>query len=815
MTSVLRPKLKTAQDIKVRPNSAVARKALSIDASGEVVDLVGAHNDNPLKATQLGILESPTSKSRPKSAVTKSEKVLQDLFPYLAQLSPKPLIEDYYPGITSSVTPGKIRPSSSPGVRKKDEGSVSRDTNKGQQTFTFLAPSLSRKPPIERQLSQSDHTRKQQHRCRPKSSGAEKSSGHSNSGSRGRGPASKTESNRDRHGKYRDPEREKRHRERRRRERRRQEMADILHQTDEYGLALNPKEKKLLPTYHHLAKLEDDEAENEKQMKEFDKKKVRGHNALRDPNAPEKTIFPSRYEKKRFNQSFKYGDDEVTVVYPPPETARSAKTEISDVSAFRVTHHHPNYSAQQPMKMPAADGVTWKLSKASWDDAATISSHGSASVNTGIVEPKKVVSELTKSKKKSEYQEKYDEIKTLSMYKNFKEAYDEPPRNVNIQRERQILTSLFFATEGYKWNKDITHKMTCMDQPWCGEYPHMQWHGVTTAPYGAADGLEGLVIELNLRKRNLRGLVPLSLGKLVHLEMLDLSYNKLYGEIPVDLVGRMKSLVVLSLENNKLSGRIHHSLFISLPNLLELWLSNNQLTGSIPDITIEMNCNLTHLCLANNNLTGEIPPAMAYLTSLECLTLGCNHLSGEVPSGLFKLTRLTQLSMHNNMLTGEYPLFLEKLPKIRELHLFHNQFDVRPVHMQQPVYNADGSRRDWYTVSEQKIPIDLDQNMKEIEVRQLIEMGNSTGLIHSAVTQIKDEMENKQRLEAAISMASRSRRTIQRMTEKQQEELELAQIENASFMSKHTSTDDSKSSITEAEENLIIQEKLKRLDQPW
>ena len=76
-------------------------------------------------------------------------------------------------------------------------------------------------------------------------------------------------------------------------------------------------------------------------------------------------------------------------------------------------------------------------------------------------------------------------------------------------------------------------------------------------------------------------------------------------------------------------------------------------------------------------------------------------------------------------------------------------------------------------------------------------------------------MENKQRLEAAISMASRSRRTIQRMTEKQQEELELAQIENASFMSKHTSTDDSKSSITEAEENLIIQEKLKRLDQPW
>ena len=55
--------------------------------------------------------------------------------------------------------------------------------------------------------------------------------------------------------------------------------------------------------------------------------------------------------------------------------------------------------------------------------------------------------------------QKYDEIKTLSMYKNFKEAYDEPPRNVNIQRERQILTSLFFATEGYKWNKDITHKM--------------------------------------------------------------------------------------------------------------------------------------------------------------------------------------------------------------------------------------------------------------------------------------------------------------------------------------------------------------------
>ena len=141
MTSVIRPKIKTADDIKVRPKSAVARKALHIDTTGEVVDLIGAHEENPLKATQLGILRSPNSKSRPKSAISKSEKVLQDLFPYLAQLSPKPLIEDHYPGITSDVTPGKIRPSSSPYTTKKGKDV---DKNKGTSCATNFDKFISR-----------------------------------------------------------------------------------------------------------------------------------------------------------------------------------------------------------------------------------------------------------------------------------------------------------------------------------------------------------------------------------------------------------------------------------------------------------------------------------------------------------------------------------------------------------------------------------------------------------------------------------------------------------------------------------------------
>ena len=374
---------------------------------------------------------------------------------------------------------------------------------------------------------------------------------------------------------------------------------------NEYGLVLAGREEKRLPTYHQLKKLQDNARENDLNMAKFNAVKVRGKPGLCDPNAPPKLYFPSRDDRRRFNKSFKV--DDVSIKYPEPatSTARSNASNGSDVLSFRsVSKGFPLY---EPMRLIGYSGVSFALSKDSQADDTTISSRGTVSTEG----KQAVVDKLTRNNQKSEFQKKYDEVRELATFKPFQEAYAEPARPDGILRERQILTSFFHALDGYNWPKLFTKYMTAKakseQQEWLSVSDHAHWHGVGVAGNGAGDGKDGLVVELVLRKRGLKGYIPLVLSRLVHLEMLDLSHNMLKGRIPNPLFCKMHDLQVLSLEGNQLSGEIRPSLLIALPNLRELWLGNNQLTGEIPGNVLEMCQNLTHLCLNNNMFTGKIP----------------------------------------------------------------------------------------------------------------------------------------------------------------------------------------------------------------
>nr|GMD35699.1 receptor-like protein 12 [Ipomoea batatas] len=90
------------------------------------------------------------------------------------------------------------------------------------------------------------------------------------------------------------------------------------------------------------------------------------------------------------------------------------------------------------------------------------------------------------------------------------------------------------------------------------------------------------------------------------LKLIDLSNNRLVGEIPVDLT--------------------------DLHGLISLNLSKNNLTGSIPYRIGEMN-SLEILDLSHNQLFGEIPVSMANLSFLAVLDLSNNNLSGCIPLG--------------------------------------------------------------------------------------------------------------------------------------------------------------------------------------
>ncbi|OIV96804.1 hypothetical protein TanjilG_08665 [Lupinus angustifolius] len=122
-------------------------------------------------------------------------------------------------------------------------------------------------------------------------------------------------------------------------------------------------------------------------------------------------------------------------------------------------------------------------------------------------------------------------------------------------------------------------------------------------------GLLGLIICYvmlcrDLGHAKLSGYLVPQLGRLQHLQFLELYKNELVGPIPKEL-GRLKNLVSLGLYHNNLTGSIPSS-FSNLSNLKFLRLNSNRLSGRIPRELAKLG-NLKILDLSNNDLCGTFP----------------------------------------------------------------------------------------------------------------------------------------------------------------------------------------------------------------
>ncbi|XP_030487788.2 receptor-like protein EIX2 [Cannabis sativa] len=83
-------------------------------------------------------------------------------------------------------------------------------------------------------------------------------------------------------------------------------------------------------------------------------------------------------------------------------------------------------------------------------------------------------------------------------------------------------------------------------------------------------------------------------------------------------------------------------------------LSSNKLTGELPREIVELN-GLVSLNLSRNNLSGKIPTQIGKLVSLDALDLSRNNFSGKIPSTLSEVDRLNTLDLSNNNLSGKIP----------------------------------------------------------------------------------------------------------------------------------------------------------------
>ncbi|THU54780.1 hypothetical protein C4D60_Mb10t28770 [Musa balbisiana] len=154
-----------------------------------------------------------------------------------------------------------------------------------------------------------------------------------------------------------------------------------------------------------------------------------------------------------------------------------------------------------------------------------------------------------------------------------------------------------------------------------------------------------------------------SICQWTYLEYLDLSKNKLLGEIPFCLGKSLQNLQFLDLGNNCLSGEIPYTIDF-LSRLWYLQLKNNSFSGELP-LSLKNCTELQFLDLAQNNFVGSITLWMGdNLQQLIVLRLRSNMFSGIVPWQLARFEQLQILDLANNNFTGSIPHNIDFNPKI-------------------------------------------------------------------------------------------------------------------------------------------------------
>ncbi|XVF23059.1 hypothetical protein REPUB_Repub13aG0005300 [Reevesia pubescens] len=201
---------------------------------------------------------------------------------------------------------------------------------------------------------------------------------------------------------------------------------------------------------------------------------------------------------------------------------------------------------------------------------------------------------------------------------------------------------------------------------------------------------------LDLGNNELSGSVPMTIGGLRNIQFLDLSANKLQGSIPENICS-LKRLYELKLSFNKLHGSILKCLG-SLTPLRHLHLGSNKLSSAIPStlwslkdiISIDLSSNqlssshpfdvgdlraLVFLNLSRNLLMSDISSIIGGLESLASLDLSYNKLHGHIPESFGGLVSLEFLDVCNNNLSGVIPKSLEKLSNLNYLNVSFNRLE--------------------------------------------------------------------------------------------------------------------------------------------
>ncbi|KAL7586751.1 hypothetical protein Lser_V15G40634 [Lactuca serriola] len=182
-------------------------------------------------------------------------------------------------------------------------------------------------------------------------------------------------------------------------------------------------------------------------------------------------------------------------------------------------------------------------------------------------------------------------------------------------------------------------------------------------PQWIGEKLTNIMI-LRLHGNNFTGEIPETLCKMSKLQILDVGYNNLTGIIPHCLRelnamvkgGERWYLYTSDSNENVIQGM--KGVALEYTNNLFMFynmdLSSNKLFGEIP-VELTALKMLVGLNLSNNHLSGNIPYNIGNMTRLESLDLSGNELAGIIPPSMAALTFLSHLNLSHNNLWGRIP----------------------------------------------------------------------------------------------------------------------------------------------------------------
>ncbi|XP_048441877.1 receptor-like protein 2 [Pyrus x bretschneideri] len=228
------------------------------------------------------------------------------------------------------------------------------------------------------------------------------------------------------------------------------------------------------------------------------------------------------------------------------------------------------------------------------------------------------------------------------------------------------------------------------------------WEGITCNPEGRvthlllpSKGLHGVIFtsssslgnlthltHLNLSHNSLHGSLENKLFEsLDSLEILDLSYNLLFGVLPLSLTSR--NIRTLDLSSNRFHGPIPSSFFMLAWNLTSFNVSNNVFSSYIPSsICLHSNPLIRVLDFSSNQFNGNILRGFGRCSELQIFRASHNNLSGLLPEDIYNATKLEEIAVPLNSLYGGISERIVNLNNLVILDLSFNQLSgVLPLRL--------------------------------------------------------------------------------------------------------------------------------------